>query len=153
MNSTDTSYNRPGPAAQAGKHRHKALISILLVFILLTAAGCGADAQTLLVGHWELTKVLVGDKEYAADEFLDPTAQNDSSFVLQVYGDGTLVSTGSLGTEKGSSDGDWETLTDDTYSLEIDGTAQTAKLVGEMLFMEINSGEIPMTLVFEKKKI
>ena len=131
----------------------RALISALLLFVIVALAGCGADAQTLLVGHWELTKVLVGDKEYAADEFLDPTGQNDSSFVLQVYGDGTLISTGSLGTEKGSSDGDWEVLSDDTYSVEIDGTAQTANLVGDMLFMEINSGEIPMTLVFEKKKI
>lgn len=135
------------------KFRSPGLVLVLLVLVLGMFAGCAADARTLLVGHWEMTKVLVGDREYTADEFLDPTAENDSSFVLQVYGDGTLVSTGSLGPEKGSSEGDWELLAEDTYSLEIDGTAREAKLVGDMLFMEINSGEIPMTLIFEKSEI
>lgn len=146
------SINRKSAARTLPNHG-KTLLSALVVLLLMSLTGCGADAQTLLVGHWELTKVLVGDNEYHADEFLDPTGQNDSSFVLQVYGDGTLVSTGSLGTEKGSSDGSWEFLSDDAYSLEIDGAARTAKLVGDMLFMEINTGEIPMTLVFEKTKI
>lgn len=142
--------DKPGTRMKSPSKIRKAM-GILVVFVLLgLLIGCGS--QTLLVGQWEMTKVMLGDKEYPADSFLDPTAQHDGSFILRVYGDGTVLSTGRLGTEKGSSEGTWIQISDENYDIMIDGTHREVKLVGDMMFMEINTENISMTIVFEKLK-
>jgi len=125
------------------------LMSVLLVLIATILTGCGENTQ--IVGQWHMTKVLVGDKEYDAATFLDPTKQTDGTFVIQFYGDKTLIATGSLGTIKGASDGNWKKLTKNTFSLTIDDQEREVKLVEDLLFMDIEMQDATIVIVFERQ--
>jgi len=99
-----------------------------------------------------MTKVLVGDKEYDAATFLDPSKQKtDGTFVIQFYGDNTLIATGSLGTIKGASDGEWQKLKDNTFSITIDNQEREVKMVEDLLFMDIQIGDATLVIIFERE--
>jgi len=98
-----------------------------------------------------MTKVLVGDNEYDAATFLDPTNQTDGSFVIQFYGDNTLIATGSLGTMKGASDGEWKKESDNAFLITIDNQEREVKMVENLLFMDIDIEDATMVIVFERE--
>ncbi len=134
------------------KHNISRTIVLLFVLILLCSvvfSGCGENTQ--IVGRWHMVKVLVGDKEYDAATFLDPTNQTDSTFVIQFYGDNTLIATGSLGTIKGASDGVWKTENENIYTLTIDNQEREVKMVENLLFMDIEIEDATMIIVFERE--
>jgi hypothetical protein len=112
-------------------------------------SGCGENEQ--IVGQWHMTKVLVGDKEYDAATFLDPTKQTDGTFVIQFYGDNTLIATGSLGTIKGASDGEWEKTKDSTFLMTIDNQEREVKMIEDLLFMDIEIEDATFVIVFERE--
>lgn len=133
-------------------HRISRTIVLLCVMILLVStffSGCGENTQ--IVGQWQMTKVLVGDKEYDAATFLDPTNQADGTFVIQFYGDNTLIATGSLGTIKGASNGEWKKDTENTYTITIDEQEREVKMVENLLFMDIEIEDATMVIVFERQ--
>jgi len=125
------------------------LACLLMVLLSSILTGCGENVQ--IVGQWHLTKVLVGDKEYEAATFLDPTKQTDGTFVIQFYGDNTLIATGSLGTIKGASDGKWEKVKENTFSMTIDNQDREVKMVEDLLFMDIEIEDATMVLIFERE--
>ena len=129
--------------------RFIALLCILFLFISVLLSGCGKNEQ--IVGQWQMTKVLVGDKEYDAATFLDPTNQTDGSFVIQFYGDNTLIATGSLGTMKGASDGEWKKESDNAFLITIDNQEREVKMVENLLFMDIDIEDATMIIVFERE--
>jgi hypothetical protein len=125
------------------------LLCVLIVLISGMLSGCGENEQ--IVGQWHMTKVLVGDKEYDAATFLDPTKQTDGTFVIQFYGDNTLIATGSLGTTKGASDGEWKKVEENTFSMTIDNQERQVKMVEDLLFMDIEIEDATMVIVFERE--
>jgi hypothetical protein len=125
------------------------LLCVLLVLISSMFSSCGENVQ--IVGQWSMTKVLAGDKEYDAATFLDPTEQTDGTFVIQFYGDNTLIATGSLGTIKGASDGEWEKIKENTFSMTIDNQKREVKMVEDLLFMEIKVEDASIVIVFERE--
>lgn len=132
----------------------KKLRTFVLFCVLITAlsgllSGCGENEQ--IVGQWHMTKVLVGDKEYDAASFLDPTNKTDGTFLIQFYGDNTLIATGSLGTIKGASDGEWEKIKENTFSMTIDDQEREVKMVEDLLFMDIEIEDATMVIVFERQ--
>lgn len=134
------------------KHKTSRTIVLLCAMILLVStffSGCGENTQ--IVGQWQMTKVLVGDKEYDAATFLDPTNQTDGTFVIQFYGDNTLIATGSLGTIKGASNGEWKKDTENTYTITIDEQEREVKMVENLLFMDIEIEDATMVIVFERQ--
>lgn len=133
------------------KQKKRIYIFCLLAVILLTALSSGCGQNPLLVGTWDMSKVLVGDKEYDAATFLDPTNKTVGSFVIQFYGDQTLIATGSLGTIKGASDGKWEKISDQKYAITIDGQKREVKMVGDLLFMDIAMKDGSVVVVFERE--
>jgi hypothetical protein len=126
-----------------------ALLCILFLFVSVIFISCGKNEQ--IVGQWQMTKVLVGDKEYDAATFLDPTNQTDGSFVIQFYGDNTLIATGSLGTMKGASDGEWKKVSENAFLITIDNQERRVKLVENLLFMNIEIQDATMVIVFERE--
>jgi hypothetical protein len=132
-----------------------ALSRTFVLFCVLTVAlsgmltGCGENEQ--IVGQWHMTKVLVGDKEYDAATFLDPTNKTDGTFLIQFYGDNTLIATGSLGTIKGASDGEWKKIKENTFSMTIDNQEREVKMVEDLLFMDIEIEDATMVLIFERE--
>lgn len=122
---------------------------LIIGLIAGSFSGCGENKQ--IVGQWQMTKVLVGEQEYDAATFLDPTQQSDGTFVIQFYGDNTLIATGSLGTIKGASDGEWNKETENTFSLTIDGEERVVKLVGDLLFMDIDMEDATIVVIFERQ--
>jgi hypothetical protein len=126
-----------------------ALLCILFLFVSVIFISCGKNEQ--IVGQWQMTKVLVGDKEYDAATFLDPTNQTDGSFVIQFYGDNTLIATGSLGTMKGASDGEWKKVSENAFLITIDNQERRVKLVENLLFMNIEIEDATMVIVFERE--
>ncbi len=134
------------------KYKTSRTIVLLCAMILLVStffSGCGENTQ--IVGQWQMTKVLVGDKEYDAATFLDPTNQTDGTFVIQFYGDNTLIATGSLGTIKGASNGEWKKDTENTYMITIDEQEREVKMVENLLFMDIEIEDATMVIVFERQ--
>lgn len=133
------------------KNRTFVLTILMVSLISMTAlmSGCGENKQ--IVGQWHMTKVLVGEQEYDAAEFLDPTGQTDGTFVIQFYGDNTLISTGSLGTIKGASDGTWEKTDENMYQISIDNKKREVKLVENLLFMDIEIKDATIVIVFERQ--
>lgn len=133
------------------KDRTLILLAILILLFSLTAllSGCGENKQ--IVGQWHMTKVLIGEQEFDAADFLDPTGQTDGTFVIQFYGDQTLIATGSLGTIKGASDGAWGKTTENTYRVNIDNQEREVRLVENLLFMEIEIKEASIIVVFERQ--
>lgn len=133
------------------KDRTLILLAILILLFSLTAllSGCGENKQ--IVGQWHMTKVLIGEQEFDAADFLDPTGQTDGTFVIQFYGDQTLIATGSLGTTKGASDGAWGKTTENTYRVNIDNQEREVRLVENLLFMEIEIKEASIIVVFERQ--
>ena len=125
------------------------LLFALLFMISLVFSGCGENK--LIVGQWNMTKVLVGEKEYDAGEFLDPTGQTDGTFVISFYGDETLIATGSLGTNTGASDGNWKKETENTFLITIDGQEREVKLVDDLLFMDIDMQDASIVVIFERQ--
>lgn len=127
------------------------LVWLLLCMILgsILLSGCGENQ--VIVGQWNMSKVLVGDQEYDAAEFLDPTGETDGTFVIQFYGDETLIATGSLGTIKGASDGIWKKISDDSYVITIDGQEREVRLVEDLLFMDIKMQEATLVVIFERQ--
>lgn len=137
---------------QSKTHTISRTFVLLLVLILLlsgTLSGCGKTEQ--IVGQWHMTKVLVGDKEYDAVAFLDPTKKTDGTFIIQFYGDNTLIATGSLGTIKGASDGEWEKVTENTFLMTIDNQEREVKMVEDILFMDIELEDGTFVIVFERE--
>lgn len=125
------------------------LFCVLIVALSGMLTGCGENEQ--IVGQWHMTKVLVGDKEYEAATFLDPTNKTDGTFLIQFYGDNTLIATGSLGTMKGASDGVWKKIKENTFSMTIDNQEREVKMVEDLLFMDIEIEDATMVLVFERE--
>jgi hypothetical protein len=125
------------------------LLCVLFLFVTILFSGCGENEQ--IVGQWQMTKVLVGDKEYDAATFLDPTNQTDGSFVIQFYGDNTLIATGSLGTMKGASDGEWKKVSENAFLLTIDNQERSVKMVEDLLFMDIDIEDATMIIIFERE--
>lgn len=125
------------------------LFCVLIVVLSGMLTGCGENEQ--IVGQWHMTKVLVGDKEYDAATFLDPTNKTDGTFLIQFYGDNTLIATGSLGTMKGASDGVWKKIKENTFSMTIDNQEREVKMVEDLLFMDIEIEDATMVLVFERE--
>ncbi len=125
------------------------LLYVLFLFVTILFSGCGENEQ--IVGQWQMTKVLVGDKEYDAATFLDPTNQTDGSFVIQFYGDNTLIATGSLGTMKGASDGEWKKVSENAFLLTIDNQERSVKMVEDLLFMDIDIEDATMIIIFERE--
>jgi hypothetical protein len=125
------------------------LLSVLILLIAGMLSGCGQNEQ--IVGQWHMTKVLVGDKEYDAATFLDPTKKTDGTFIIQFYGDNTLIATGSLGTIKGSSDGEWKKGKENTFSMTIDNQEREVKMVEDLLFMDVVIEEATFIIVFERE--
>jgi hypothetical protein len=125
------------------------LFFVLIVLLFCIFSGCGENVQ--IVGQWHMAKVLVGDKEYDAATFLDPTKQTDGTFIIQFYGDNTLIATGSLGTIKGASDGEWQKIKDNTFSVTIDNQEREVKMVEDLLFMDIDVEDSQMIIVFERQ--
>jgi len=125
------------------------LLCVMIVLLSSIFSGCGENVQ--IVGQWHMTKVLVGDKEYDAATFLDPTKQTDGTFVIQFYGDNTLIATGSLGTIKGASDGEWEKIKENTFSITIDNQEREVKMVEDLLFMDIELEDATIVIVFERQ--
>lgn len=125
------------------------LLSVLIVLISALFSGCGENKQ--IVGQWEMTKVLVGEQEYEAATFLDPTMETDSTFIIQFYGDNTLIATGSLDTIKGASDGEWKKESENMFSLTIDNQKREVKLVGDLLFMNIEIEDATIVVIFERQ--
>lgn len=125
------------------------LFCVLIVALSGMLTGCGENEQ--IVGQWHMTKVLVGDKEYDAATFLDPTNKTDGTFLIQFYGDNTLIATGSLGTVKGASDGEWKKIKENTFSMTIDNQDREVKMVEDLLFMDIEIEDATMVLVFERE--
>jgi len=134
------------------KSKKRAYILFILAIILMTIFATGCGQNPLIVGTWDMTKVLVGDKEYDATTFLDPTNKTVGSFVIQFYGDQTLIATGSLGTIKGASDGKWEKISNQKYTITIDGQKRDVKMVGDLLFMDITIKDATAAVVFERQK-
>lgn len=124
-------------------------LCLLMVFVSVLFSGCGENTQ--IVGQWHMTKVLVGDKEYDAATFLDPTKQTDGTFVMQFYGDNTLIATGSLGTIKGASDGEWKKESENTFTITIDKQEREIKMVEDLLFMDIEIEDATFVIVFERE--
>ena len=125
------------------------LFCVLIVMLSGIFSGCGENKQ--IVGQWHMTKVLVGDKEYDAATFLDPTNQTDGTFVIQFYGDNTLIATGSLGTIKGASDGKWKNVNENTFSMTIDNQEREVKMVEDILLMDIELEDATIVIVFERQ--
>lgn len=125
------------------------LFFILIISLSGMLSGCGENEQ--IVGQWHMSKVLVGDKEYDAATFLDPTKETDGTFLIQFYGDNTLIATGSLGTIKGASDGEWEKVKENTFSITIDDQVREVKMVEDLLFMDIEIEDASMVIVFERE--
>lgn len=138
--------SKPKPLAL---QRTFVLFCILIVAVSGMISSCGENEQ--IVGQWHMTKVLVGDKEYDAATFLDPTNKTNGTFLIQFYGDNTLIATGSLGTMKGASDGEWEKIKENTFSMTIDNQAREVKMVEDLLFMDIEIEDATMVLVFERE--
>jgi hypothetical protein len=135
---------------------HRTFVSTVGLFILILLltgilSGCGIDKS--IVGQWNMTKVLVGEKEYDASTFLDPTKQSDGSFIITFYEDKTLIATGSLGTNKGASDGTWQQLQENTYSLTIDNEKREVRLVGDLLFMDIEIDKSTLVVIFDRQPV
>lgn len=124
------------------------LCVVLLVCIGLLS-GCGENNQ--IVGEWHMTKVLVGDKEYDAMDFLDPSKKSNGSFVIKFYGDETLIATGSLGTDIGASEGEWEKESENKFTITIDDQEREVELVEDLLFMDIKIEEASMVVIFERQ--
>ena len=131
------------------KHRTFALSFVIIILIAATFVGCGENKQ--LVGEWHMAKVLVGEQEYDAADFLDPTGQTDGTFIIQFYGDQNLIATGSLGTIKGASDGTWEKTEDNKYRISIDNQKREVRLVEDLLFMEIEIKDASIVIIFERQ--
>ena len=129
------------------------MIGVFILILLLASLLSGCSEKKLIVGQWNMTKVLVGEKEYDAATFLDPTKQSDGSFIIKFYGDKTLIATGSLGTNKGASDGTWHQLTENTYSLTIDNEKRVVKMVGDLLFMDIEIDKATLVVIFERQQV
>jgi hypothetical protein len=144
----DHHYGRSNPETFGHNSRTIVLFVMMLLFLSMLS-GCGENKQ--IVGQWHMTKVLVGEKEYEAAEFLDPTGQTDGAFFIQFYGDQTLIATGSLGTIKGSSDGIWRKETENTYAITIDNQERVVKLVEDLLFMEIEIKDATIVIIFERQ--
>lgn len=128
------------------------VLSFVLIWMVAMATlitGCGENKQ--IVGQWHMTKVLVGDQEYEAADFLDPTRKTDGTFIIKFYGDKTLIATGSLGTIKGASDGTWKKIEDNIYLISIDNQNREVKLVEDLLLMEIEINDATIVVVFERQ--
>jgi hypothetical protein len=125
------------------------LICMLITLITVSLSGCGENTQ--IVGQWHMAKVLVGDKEYDAATFLDPTNQTDGTFVIHFYGDNTLIATGSLGTIKGASNGVWEKESENIFTMTIDNQEREVEMVEDLLFMDIEIEDATMVIVFERE--
>jgi putative Holliday junction resolvase len=136
---------------EKGKSAMRTLVLMLCAVMMMSVLFTGCGENTQIVGQWHMTKVLVGDHEYDAASFLDPTNQTDGTFVIQFYGDQTLIATGSLGTIKGASDGEWTKLTEDTFSLTIDGQERKVKLVEDLLFMDVEMEDATLVIIFERE--
>lgn len=124
-------------------------LCLLFVFMSVMLSGCGENEQ--IVGQWHMTKVLLGDKEYDAATFLDPTKQTDGTFVIQFYGDNTLIATGSLGTIKGASEGEWKKEKENIFTVTIDNLDREVEMVEDLLFMDIEIEEVTIVIVFERQ--
>lgn len=133
------------------KHHTGTVVCILLAMLLslMLLSGCGENQ--VIVGQWNMSTVLVGDQEYDAADFLDPTGETDGTFVIQFYGDETLIATGSLGTIKGASDGVWEKQSEESYLITIDGQEREVRLVEDLLFMDIEMQEATLVVIFERQ--
>jgi len=128
------------------------VLSFVLIWMVAMAAlvtGCGENKQ--IVGQWHMTKVLVGEQEFEAADFLDPTGKTDGTFIIKFYGDQTLIATGSLGTIKGASDGTWKKIKDNIYQISIDNQNREVKLVEDILLMEIEIKDATIVVVFERQ--
>ncbi len=126
-------------------------LTVFIIFMLIGVVTLQLGENEQIVGTWNMSKVMIGDKEYDPATFLDPTDKSDSSFVIQLYGDHTLIATGSLGTIKGASDGEWEKISKQKYTLTIDKQKREVKMVGDLLFMEIKMEDASAVVVFERK--
>lgn len=132
-----------------GNSRTLVLLFVTILLLGTIFSGCGENKQ--IVGQWQMSKVLVGEKEYDAATFLDPTKQTDGTFIIQFYGDNTLIATGSLGTLKGASDGEWQKVSDNIFTLTIDDQEREVKMVEDLLFMDIEVEDATAVVVFERQ--
>lgn len=150
---SDNDSNFNGNSHRFIRRTFVSMIGVFIILLMLTGllSGCGENKQ--IVGQWNMTKVLVGDKEYDAATFLDPTKKSDGSFIIKFYGDKTLIATGSLGTNKGASDGTWQKLKENTYSLTIDNEKREVKMVGDLLFMDIEMNKSTLVVIFERQPV
>jgi hypothetical protein len=142
--------NKVVPKTKTSKRaRTLVLYCLLTLLIIATISGCGHNNQ--IVGEWHMTKVLIGEQEYDAATFLDPTKQTDGTFFIQIYGDNTLIATGSLGTIKGASDGEWKKIKENKFSLTIDNQEREVEVVEDLLFMDIQIEDATLVIIFERQ--
>ena len=125
----------------------KKLLAVLMAAMLvLSLAACsggssggGSDSG---VGTWKLVSMSYGDQSISISDYSEMLGE-DYTVTLEIKSDGTFT-VDSMGLVQS---GTW-TANGSTYSLDLDGGVQEAKLSGGQLILEDSASG--MSMVFEK---